>query len=367
MIEPTRFIKELERNEINFFVEVPCSILKPLINAMMDQGKKVITPANEAVVMGIASGYYMATGKIPFVMMQNSGFLNTLNALTSLNQLYKIPVLYGITWRGETKEAPEHDITGEKTEDFLKTFDLPYRIVTEKSYADDIKWAVDKIKETDKPAALLIRKGLFNDYSIEVKQNNYTLTKENVIGTVVDIVGKNSLYVSTNGYPSRQLFSILKERRLENEIKPFYMIGSMGHALPISHGIALSNTDRKVIVFDGDGGALMHMGAMCSVKDTTNLIHIILDNEAHASTGGQPTVSSSVDFARVAEGCGYAWTRTIKDKNELVETVESALKERGPVLLHVKLSNKPEKVKERVSDKYNCEEVKENFMKIFEK
>ena len=357
------FIEELEKNEVKFYVEVPCSILKPLINAIISQGKRVITPANEAVAMGIASGYYMATGKIPFVMIQNSGFLNTLNALTSLNQLYKIPVLYGITWRGEKKEAPEHDITGTKMEDFLATFDIPYKIISEETYASDIKWAVDKIRETGKPVALVIRKDLFNDYPLEIKYNGYSLTKEDVIETVVDRFGKNSLYISTNGYPSRQLFSVLKEKGLEDNIKPFYMTGSMGHALPIGYGVALVNVDKRIIVFDGDGAILMHMGAMGSVKDAKNLVHIILDNEAHASTGGQPTVSPDVDFAKVAEACGYGWTETVEDKDELSEAVGSALKSTESVLLHVKLNNKSERTGDRVSDKYSCEEVKRNFMK----
>lgn len=360
MVEAKEFVEELRKNEVGPFIEVPCSILSPIIDFMLDNGIRVETPANEAAGMGIAAGHYLATGRIPVVMMQNSGLCNALNALTSLHGIYEIPALLIVTWRGElgTRDAPEHRIVGAKLEDFLNAFDIPYRILTEEEYRHEIGEMVGKAKETKKPVALILRRGLIRPYEVTKMKSDHPLSVRDAIRVIKDVMGDKVVYVSTTGFISRISFRV-------DDFPDFYMVGSMGHALPIGLGVALES-DKKVVVLDGDSSCLMHSGAMASVgaERPTNLIHIVLDNEVHGSTGNQPSLSPAIDFSKIAEGSRYRNILIVKTEGELSEAAKEALEKDGPTFIHVKINQKipPKKEMPRVSDTYKCPEIKKRFM-----
>lgn len=358
MIKPHDFVKELIKNRLEPFIEVPCSILRPLINYLIDKNLPLETPANEAIAMGLAAGYYMATGKPPVVMMQNSGLCNALNALTSLHGIYKIPALLIVTWRGEpgTNDAPEHQIIGAKL-DLFKIFDLPYRIVTIKGYRNEIKEMARKAWEDKKPTILLLRSKTIQNYNIVNDNLNQPLNLYEAIKIIKNLMGGKAVYISTTGFISRASFNA-------KDYSDFYMLGSMGHALPIGLSIAIKKPNKKVVILDGDGSCLMHIGAMASlsVKKPKNLIHIVLDNQAYSSTGNQPSLSPNIDFLKIAEGFGYRNIATVNTKDELKDTLKSELNRNGPSFIHVKISRKLKEKMKRVSNVYTCPAIKERFM-----
>ena len=365
MIEAEDFVGELIKNDLGPFIEVPCSILSPIINFILDKDIPLETPVNEAIAMGLAAGHYLATGKLPVVTMQNSGLCNALNALTSLHGIYNIPCLLIVTWRGEpgTKDAPEHRITGAKLEDFLKMFDLSYRIVTTEGYRNEIREMVKNAEGTKKPTVLVLRRGVIREYERVKKESDYPLTMYDAIRVTKEVMGEKVIHVSTTGFISRASFNV-------KDSPDFYMVGSMGHAVPIGLGAALES-GKKVVVLDGDGSCLMHMGAMASVgsKRPKNLVHIVLDNRAYASTGNQPSLSSSVDFLKIAEGFYYKNIFKVETEDELRSAAQKALNENGPTFIHIRINQKslPDEKMKRVSSVYTCPEIKKRFVENLKK
>jgi len=361
MIDAGDFVGELLKNKAEPFIEVPCSILAPVIDFILDKNIPLETPANEAVAMGLAAGHYLATGKVPVVMMQNSGLCNALNALTSLHGIYEIPALLIVTWRGEPgkMDAPEHRITGKKLKGLLKVLELPYKIITLEEYRAEIREMVEKAKNTKRPTVLVLRKGVIRGYQAASKGPTHPLTRHDAIGVIKSVMGEKVAYVSTTGFISRTSFNI-------RDTPDFYMVGSMGHALPLGLSAAL-DADKKVVVLDGDSSCLMHAGAMASVgaMKPKNLVHVVLDNEAQGSTGNQPSLSPSVDFQKIAKGFGYKIVLAARTKNELKRTLKKALSEDGPTFIHVKINqtDPPKEKIKRVSDARTCPEIKERFMK----
>jgi len=362
MVQASEFAEKLKKNNLRPVIEVPCSIFTDLINFLLDsQEIEVVNPVNEAVVMAHAAGEYMATGKIPVVMMQNSGLNNTLNALTSLNKQYGIPAIYLISWRGELKDAPEHNFMGSHSEKILDAFQVPSKILSE-NYSAEIEWAASLARQIRHPTALIMRKGFIDKYEKRLQEKEaFLLDRWQAIETIVDN-SKDAAYVSTNGFPSRQLYNILKQKG-KDDGRAFTMVGSMGHALGIGLGVAKKTPKAKIIVIDGDGGALMHLGSMAGVAKykPTNLVYVILDNRAYGSTGTQPSLSPHVDFRKIGESFGYK-VYTAQTQEELVKATQAALTN-GPALIHVKINQK-EISKEDVKMGrvlYSCDEVRERF------
>ena len=360
-------IKEFKGNELGPFIEVPCSFLAPLISELMcDNECEVLNPVNEGIAMGMAAGSFLATRKIPIVLTQNSGLCNTLNAFTSLNQIYKIPALYVISWRGEPhiKDAPQHLIIGEKLESIMNTFDLPYEILSERYYKKQIKSLVSKIRKNKRPGALILKKGIVEKEIVEIKEKKkLLLSRSDAIDAIVTSCDGKGYFVTTTGYISRETMHALSTNGIEEKNPVFYMMGSMGHALPIGLGISSQvKKNKKIIVIDGDGGCLMHLGAMASVGKNNNLLHIVLDNGAYASVGGQPAVSSNIDLKKIALGCGYTMAKSVSKKTVLKKYLTDALSKNGPSFLRIVIDDKNESPKLRVSEKYTCEEIKELFL-----
>ena len=361
-------LNEFKKHDIGPYIEVPCSILAPVISELLKDGScEVINPVNEAIAMGLAAGSYMATRKVPVLMTQNSGLCNTLNAFTSLNAMYRIPALYLISWRGEPgkNDAPEHYIMGRKTKKILEVLDIPYVVLSEKGYEKQIQKMMDTMRRTAKPAAIILRRGLLDKEEAPKVKSSGSISKSKAIDVIMDAARGKVHFVTTNGFISREAFHSLNKKNIEKDNTPFYMLGSMGHALPIALGMSgRVNDGKKLMVLDGDGGCLMQMGAMVSVgkNKPVDLVHVVLDNGMYASTGGQPTVSGDIDLCKVAEGCGYKSTYRITGVTELKKKFPQILRKTGPTLVHILISNSEKKDRSRISEKYSCRQVKERFM-----
>lgn len=365
MLSPKDFTNELLKNDLGPVVEVPCSYLKSFLDYLWNTASlEVINPANEALVMGIASGNYLATGKIPIVAIQNSGLLNTLNALTSLNQIYDIPVFYITTWRGEGgkgHDAPEHDITGANMKKILQTFEIPYEIINEEIYATQIKSLVNKAKEANKPVALIIKKNTFMPYEQSKHEVNhqYEMSRYDAMKIMKENFYNNFIILSTTGFATRDSFSI-------KDTPDFYIVGSMGHIFSIALGIA-PHTEKKVVIFDGDGSCLMHLGGLASFnpKLHRNILYIVFDNQSYESTGSQPSISTCVNFKPLAYAFKFPHFYEITKQKQLKSFLKKLKELQGSIFLHIKVKTNTSSAGKRVSDTYSCPQIKERFMEQF--
>jgi len=368
MIQPADFVKTLKFNNLGPVVEVPCSYLKDLFNYLWESKEiSVINPVNEAIAMGIASGFYLGSGKIPVIAIQNSGFMNTLNALTSLNQIYKIPVFYIVTWRGEGgkgRDAPEHDIIGANLLKILKSFKLSYEIASDEMYPGQIAKLTQKAQKTKKPVVLVIRKSFFADHNIQknsIKDNAGILSRLEAITVIKKTIGQKALYISSTGFPTRYSFA-------STDTPDFYMVGSMGHTFAVGLGVAI-NINKKVVIFDGDGSALMHIGGLASIDTEIhhNLIYIVLDNQIYESTGGQPNRSININYRLIARAFSFPLFFQVDGLDSLKNTIQKALTADVPSFIHIAVGSTESRASQRVSDKYSCQQIKIRFMRVASK
>lgn len=313
MIQPKDFIETLRAGGVEFFTGVPDSLLKNLCAYITDSiaRENNIIAANEGGAVALAAGYHLATGKTGCVYMQNSGEGNAVNPLLSLMDadVYKMPLLLIMGWRGEpgVHDEPQHLKQGKVTLSLLETMGIPYAVLDE-SWESQVAEALQSIQETNGIYALIVRKGTFEDYKLQKQETaEWELGREEAIQIVVDKLREDTIVVSTTGMISRELFEY-REAKGQGHAHDFLTVGSMGHASQIALGIALQKPNRRVIVFDGDGALLMHMGGMAIIGDQNpkNLVHIVFNNGAHDSVGGQPTVGQKIDVEAVAKAVGYA-------------------------------------------------------------
>lgn len=313
MIQPKAFIDVLAKGGIDFFAGVPDSLLKNLCAYITDgvSCEKNIIAANEGNAVGLAAGYYLATGKIGCVYMQNSGEGNIVNPLLSLvdEDVYHIPMLLIIGWRGEpgVHDEPQHVKQGKVTLSLLETMGVPYAVLDE-NWEQQVSEAFKTIHETNGVFAFIIRKGTFEDYVLQNQTiSSLPMSREEAIKMVVEKLREDDIVVSTTGMISRELFEC-RVAKQQGHAHDFLTVGSMGHASQIALGIALQKPERRVFVFDGDGALLMHMGGMAIIGDycPKNLVHIVFNNGAHDSVGGQPTVGQKIDIEAIAKAVGYA-------------------------------------------------------------
>lgn len=377
MVEVKEFYNELLNNDISFFTGVPDSLLKSFCAYIKDNvsSEKNIVSANEGNAIGLASGYYLGTRKIALVYMQNSGVGNAMNPLTSLADklVYSIPMLLVIGWRGEPnqKDEPQHKKQGLITTETLEMLGIKYEILDETTSNDvmrsKVKKAYSYMKENNEPYALVIKKNTFDEYKL--KNNtifDFEMTREDAIEIVVSKMKENSAIVSTTGMASRELFE-LREKHKENHNKDFLTVGSMGHASQIALGIALSNKDKDVYCIDGDGALLMHLGGLAIIgnAEPKNFRHILINNGAHDSVGGQETVGFKIDILAIAKACGYKEYYSCSSKVELLNLSEKITTIEGPVLLEIKVKKGARKDLGRPTT--TPIENKEVFMKFLDK
>lgn len=302
----------------DFYTGVPDSQLRPLCDYLYNtfeiDGKHHIIAANEGNAVGIAAGYHLATGKVPVVYMQNSGEGNAINPMASLlnEKIYAIPVIFIIGWRGEpgVHDEPQHVFQGEITTKLLDLMGVEWMIVGVETTEDELEKQMQEYKKKlydGHSVAFVIRKcALSYDQKVEYKSHN-GVVREEAIEHIVEAAG-DDLIVCTTGKASRELFEI-RERRHEGHDRDFLTVGSMGHASSIALGIAL-NTEKRVWCVDGDGAMLMHLGAMGTISKLKpeNFVHVVLNNGAHESVGGMPTVADmfkSGELKNIARIIGY--------------------------------------------------------------
>ena len=354
MISANFLINQLTKYGYSFFSGVPCSYLTSVINTVINSKKiKYIGATSEGEAVGIASGAWLA-GKKSVVMIQNSGLGNTINPLTSLNYPFNIPILLITTWRGEPKikDEPQHELMGKITKNILTLSKIKNEIfpTNEKNLNKVLFKINNSINKTSLPYALLMRKETIKKEKLKqkkilLKKKNRTLifykkknipTRFQILNELHKYINNKIAVIATTGKTGRELFSL-------NDCKNFfYQVGSMGCASAIALGVAL-NSKKKILVIDGDGALLMKMGNMSTIgaNQPKNLIHILLDNNVHDSTGQQLTNASTVDFANIAINCGYQNSYSTDNLNDFSKIIKKNLvssnKTIGPTFIHIKI------------------------------
>ena len=341
--------KLLEIIGADFYTGVPDSQLKALCDYLMntygiDQHHHIIA-ANEGNCVGLAAGYHLATGKVPVVYMQNSGEGNIINPLASLlnDKVYAIPMIFIIGWRGEPgiHDEPQHIYQGEVTVKLMEDMDVKTFIIGKDTSEDELKSAMDnfnRLIQNGKQVAFIIQKGALEYGAKVVYKNDNTMTREEIIQHIIKVTGEDPI-VSTTGKASRELF----ETRVANGQShqyDFLTVGSMGHSSSIALGVALNKPDKKIWCIDGDGAVLMHMGSMAVIgaNSPSNLVHIVINNGAHETVGGMPTVASKTDIVAIAKACGYHNAVSVKSFDELDKELQNAKISKELCLIEVKCS-----------------------------
>ncbi len=334
-------------NEFEFFAGVPDSQLKALCSFLMDRygldPAHHIIAANEGSAAALAAGYHLATGKVPVVYLQNSGLGNIVNPVASLlnEKVYGIPCLFMVGWRGEpgVHDEPQHLFQGEITLSLLEDLDIPAYVIGKDTTEEQVRAKLEEYQglfRQGKQAAFVVRKGALEYEGTTAYGNPFTLSREEAIGRILTAAGEDPV-VSTTGKASRELYE-LREARGQGHGRDFLTVGSMGHSSSIALGMALQKPERRVWCLDGDGAALMHLGAMALIgaNKPANLVHIVLNNEAHESVGGMPTVAGSLDLPALARACGYPGALSVDTPEGLDGALEAAKAARQLTFLEVK-------------------------------
>jgi phosphonopyruvate decarboxylase len=311
-------------------VGVPDSTFKGLITYFSSQDVfQHVIASNECEATAVAAGYYLGHRKPAIVYMQNSGFCKTLNPYTSLlsADVYSVPALFLVGWRGEPgkKDEPQHKMMGRVMTDLFDVMELEYTVLEEAAWKTQLETAQKYLTVNERPYIIAIPKDLFDDFKVPKSgEAQPPLTREEALNIIVDSTSEEAVFISTTGKTSRELFEI-RDQRKDHHGKDFYTVGSMGCSSAIAFGLGLAESRRKIFILDGDGAALMQLGSMATLGHYRNprLKHILLDNNAHESTGGQPTVSGGVDFARIAQACGYEYVETVESEEALKQAVQN--------------------------------------------
>ncbi len=333
----------------DFYTGVPDSQLKALCNYLIntygiDKSHHIIA-ANEGNCTALAAGYHLATGKVPVVYMQNSGEGNIINPVASLlnDKVYAIPMLFIVGWRGEPgiHDEPQHIYQGEVTVKLLEDMDIEVFVIGKDTSDDEVKTAMERFRGVfaqGKQAAFVIRKGALSYDEKVVYSNSNTMVREEIIRHIAAAAGEDPI-VSTTGKASRELFEI-REANGQSHKYDFLTVGSMGHSSSIALGIALNKPEQRIWCIDGDGAVLMHMGSMAvlGANAPKNLIHIVINNGAHETVGGMPTVAADIDLVAVAKGCGYPNAVSADSFEALDRELEAAKARNELSLIEVKCS-----------------------------
>lgn len=332
MLDQSKVFQVLADNGVSYFTGVPDSYLNGFCNyAMAHCGKRNVVAANEGNAVSIAAGHYFASREIPLVYMQNSGEGIAINPLVSLvdKAVYAVPMILLIGWRGQGNTEPnhpQHKLQGEITTSLLDIMHIPYTVLEDDDgkFRETVEKAVQYCKEMRGVYAFIAPKGVMADPN---KPNNvdatYPMSREEAIEVILSYMPDDTIYCATTGRATRELF-FLREKRNETKAHDFLNVGSMGHASSVALGIALEKPERHVVALDGDSAAMMHMGAMTMVSKISvpNFLHVVLNNGAHESVGGQPSAGHLVDFTKIAEACGYKTVgKPVTNEEELIAAI----------------------------------------------
>lgn len=331
----------------DFYTGVPDSQLKALCNFLMhtygiDSSHHVIA-ANEGNCAALAAGYHLATGRVPVVYMQNSGEGNIINTAASLlhDKVYAIPMIFVIGWRGEpgVKDEPQHVFQGEITLKLLEDMEIASFVIDRDTTKEEVVAAMSsftKLLNRGKDVAFVVRKGALQYEEPVAYENSYTMNREDIIRHIVEVSEKAPI-IATTGKASRELFEIREQKGQEHQYD-FLTVGSMGHASSIALGVACQKPEQKIWCIDGDGAALMHMGAMAVIgrQAPKNLVHIVINNEAHETVGGMPTAAVTADMAAVARAVGYEYVACVDTFEALDAELKKVKAEKQLSFLEVK-------------------------------
>ncbi len=322
---------------IDFFTGVPDSQLKGLCDTLFAtygvNGKQHIVAANEGNAIGLCAGHYLATGRPGLCYMQNSGLGNAVNPIASLmdGQVYGLPCLLVVGWRGEpgVHDEPQHVKQGQVTLAQLELLDVPYMVLDKAMTEDDFDAAFADLRahlDAGRTAAIVVKKGALTCSMKPQYGNTHAMTREEAVGAIARLAGKRDVFVSTTGKLSRELFE-LREAMQDGHDRDFLTVGSMGHASMIALGIALEQPERRVWCLDGDGAALMHLGAMAVLgqKKPANLIHVVINNAAHETVGGMPVCEGALNLTGLAMVSGYRHVSRASNEMELYQAVDAAM------------------------------------------
>ncbi len=345
MIDPNRLFDLLRERGVRLFAGVPDSLLKEFcacIAARVEGIEHIIT-ANEGNAIALAAGHHLATGAVPLIYMQNSGLGNAVNPLASLADadVYRIPLILVVGWRGEPghKDEPQHVKQGRITASLLDLLEIPTWVVgAESDPVDLLNDVFRNLEKNQAPVALLVQEGAFSKFNKPMKPKPQpSFLREDALRRLLELTSQDDLIVSTTGKTSRELFELRVAR--QERPRDFLTVGSMGHTSSIALGLALGVPGRRVICLDGDGSLLMHMGAMAIIGDLkpANLVHVLLNNAAHESVGGQPTVAGRMDFRAVVAGCGYRSFHQASSLEEIDQAWETIQASDGPCLLEIRI------------------------------
>ncbi|AVQ37342.1 phosphonopyruvate decarboxylase [Clostridium botulinum] len=365
-------VKEMEELGIGSIVGVPDSTLKEFCDYMNYENPhnlKHYVPANEGAAVGLAAGIYLGTGKPVCIYMQNSGIGNAINPIVSLlnKEVYDIPTLFMVGWRGEPNvhDEPQHKFQGMITKELFDVLNVRNEVISSNTTDEQLK-AVFKIARNElnnnRQFAIIIKKGTFEKRGNKAHKNSYEIIREDAIKEILKQIEVTDMIVSTTGKISREVYEE-SDIILGGHKQNFLTVGSMGHSSMIALGLAKEHENRRIYCIDGDGSVLMHMGALAFIakQNPKNLIHIVLNNDAHESVGRMPTCAVGVNIGNIAQACGYPKVYHVYRSEELTVVLKKAKYRNELCLIEVKVSL--ESRADLGRPKESARENKENFMK----
>lgn len=373
-MKASRLLSQLEHMGIDTIAGVPDSTLKQFCDGVQTyQGKMShYVTANEGAAVGVAIGSYLATDRPACVYMQNSGIGNAVNPLASLanGDVYGIPMLFIVGWRGEpgVKDEPQHVFQGKITCQLFETLAVPYSVIdsdTTDEQMDDVLRKAEETLSQGEQFAIIVKKGTFEKEEPFSWANGNPMVREEVLGRILQSLPRDTVIVSTTGKISRELYE-QSDAIYGGHENIFMTVGGMGHASMIALGIAEKRPDKKIVCIDGDGAALMHMGALpfIAARGPKNFYHIVINNMAHESVGAMPTGCQQTAFAGIAAAAGYRRANTLETPEAVTQIGSLVKTEEGPVLLEIPVSLGARSDLGR--PKESARENKEHFMAFLE-
>ncbi len=348
-MKASNFLQEIKNIGICTITGVPDSTLKQFCDAVRtDDGKafRHYVTANEGAAVGLATGEYLASKRPCLVYLQNSGLGNIINPLASIanREVYGIPMLFVVGWRGEPgkKDEPQHVYQGKVTCELLEVMDVPYAVIDDTTTLEQIKEILAKAKEVmdeDRQYAVIVKKGTFEKENAFTWENGYRLVREQALRVILEHVYQDSFLVSTTGKISRELYE-QSDALFKNHERLFMTVGGMGHASMIAYGMAQADLSKRIVCIDGDGAVMMHMGALAFLAKQApeNLLHIVINNAAHESVGAMPTGFSGQTYSQIAAACGYQNACTVAAEEDLKTAIVEAKKKHELSLIEVMVS-----------------------------
>ena len=358
-----KLLQALEQRGIHTIIGVPDSTLKQFCDGLQNYKGNInhYVPVNEGAAVGLAVGSYLADGKPACVYMQNSGIGNAVNPIASLanRDIYGIPMLFLVGWRGEpgVKDEPQHVFQGKITCKLFEVLSIPYEVIDKDTTWEQMESILTEAFETlsgGEQFAIIVRKGTFEKDVPYTWENGNTLNREEALATILKEGGHEAILVSTTGKISRELYE-QSDALYGTHENIFMTVGGMGHASMIALGIAKKRPKEKIMCIDGDGAALMHMGALAFISSQSpeNFVHIIINNQSHESVGAMPTGCQKVNFSELAKNVGYSWTIRVSTLEELTKVLHNIDEQKGPILVEVLVSLEgrgkvPEKIRKHL-------------------